>query len=98
MQGELRVTMVATGLGDIEGQVKVPEAPELEKSTIAPVRNTLKPKLNAPKVGKTKIRQNSLLQKAPSRNNFDGGALVAGGAPDYSDLDVPAFIRNQQAD
>jgi cell division protein FtsZ len=100
MQGELRVTMVATGLGDIEGQVKIPEAPasELEKLTIAPVRNTLKPKLNAPKVGETKIRKNSLLQNAPSRNSFDGGARVAGGAPDYTDLDVPAFIRNQQAD
>jgi len=98
MQGELRVTMVATGLGDCEEKIQAQEAPKLEKSTVAQVRNTPKPELNAPEVGKTRVRQGGIMPSGPSRNNFDGGARVAGGGPDYSDLDVPAFIRNQQAD
>lgn len=99
MQGALRVTMVATGLGSSEEMAKAPETPKLEKPVIAKVRNTPKPELNAPEVGKTKVRQSSFIPGGPSRNNFDGGARVAGGGgPDYSDLDVPAFIRNQQAD
>jgi len=101
MQGELRVTMVATGLGEPEELEKAPETPKLEKPVAAPVRHTPKPDLNAPVVGATKVRPaTGFVPNAPSRNSFDGGARVAGGssAPDYSDLDVPAFIRNQQAD
>ena len=98
MQGELRVTMVATGLGDSEEEVKAPEAPKLDKRAVAPVRNTPKPEFNTQDVGKTRVRQAPVLPGGPSRNNFDGGTRVAGGGPDYSDLDVPAFIRNQQAD
>ncbi len=98
MQGELRVTMVATGLGDDEEEVKAPEAPKLEKPMVAPVRNTPRPDFSAQEVGKTRVRQAPTLPGGPSRNNFDGGVRVAGGSPDYSDLDVPAFIRNQQAD
>ena len=99
MQGALRVTMVATGLGDAEENVKAPETPKLEKPTVAPVRNTPPPVLNPPEIGKTHKRQSGFVPNAPSRNTFDGGARVAGGSgPDYTDLDVPAFIRNQQAD
>jgi len=98
MQGALRVTMVATGLGDVDQAAKAPETPKIEKPVIAPVRNTPKPDLNAPKVGETRMRQGTFVPGAPSRGSFDGGARVAGGGPDYSDLDVPAFIRNQQAD
>jgi len=101
LQGELRVTMVATGLGDSVSNRTVPEAPatpKLEKPVAAPVRHTPKPALDTPEVGKTRVRQAPFLPNSPSRNNFDGGARVAGGGPDYSDLDVPAFIRNQQAD
>ncbi|MCP4011169.1 MAG: cell division protein FtsZ [Proteobacteria bacterium] len=95
MQGALRVTMVATGLGDTMEKIKAPETPKLEKTT---VRNTPQPVLNGPEVGKTKIRQTGFVPNGPSRNSYDGGARVAGGGPDYTDLDVPAFIRNQQAD
>jgi cell division protein FtsZ len=97
MQGELRVTMVATGLGDDE-EIEAPEAPKVAMPAVAPVRNTPRPELNAQGVGKTRVRQAPTPPSGPSRNNFDGGARVAGGSPDYSDLDVPAFIRNQQAD
>ncbi len=100
LQGELRVTMVATGLGAAE-QVAVPETPELKKPQVSAVRNTPRPELNTPEVGKTRMGQQpgGFAPNGPSRNNFDGGARVAGGAgPDYSDLDVPAFIRHQQAD
>lgn len=98
MQGELRVTMVATGLGDDDEEIETPEAPKLAMPAVAPVRNTPRPELNAQGVGKTRVRQAPTLSSGPSRNSFDGGARVAGGSPDYSDLDVPAFIRNQQAD
>jgi cell division protein FtsZ len=101
MQGELRVTMVATGLGDSEPEMsRAPEAPKLEKPMVAPVRTALKAEIDFPEVTKAgKSRQTSFLPNGPSRNTFDGGARVAGGGgPDYSDLDVPAFIRQQQAD
>ncbi len=98
MQGALRVTMVATGLGDTEEKIKAPETPKLEKPAVPPVRNTPPPILNPREVGTTKPRQTGFVPGGPSRNTYDGGARVAGGGPDYSDLDVPAFIRNQQAD
>ena len=100
LQGELRVTMVATGLGDVAAERAIPEKRQPETPAIATVRNTAKPEFNAPEVGKTRMRSNGFVPNAPSRNSFDGGARAAGGggAPDYSDLDVPAFIRHQQAD
>ena len=98
LQGELRVTMVATGLGEAAAVAVAPEEVKKEIPAIAGVRNTPKPELNTPEVGKTRVRSNNFAPSAPSRNSFDGGARVAGGAPDYSDLDVPAFIRHQQAD
>lgn len=99
LQGELRVTMVATGLGNVAQAKAEPELPELKKPQVSAVRNTPKPELNTPDVGKSRVGQGGFVPNAPSRNNFDGGARVAGGAgPDYSDLDVPAFIRHQQAD
>lgn len=100
MQGELRVTMVATGLGDAQVTRKVPATAKLETPAMAEVRNTAKPDFNQPKVGETKERQTDFIPpSSPSRGAFDGGARVAGGGQiDYSDLDVPAFIRNQQAD
>ncbi len=101
MQGELRVTMVATGLG--EGAQAVQETPqkiESPKPAIGEVRNTSKPDFNHPQVGQSEDRRGGFVPPAsPSRGNFDGGARVSGGGQiDYADLDVPAFIRNQQAD
>ena len=99
MQGELRVTMVATGLGDEAEAKQTPATPKLETPAVAPVRNTAKPDFSNPKVGETGQRQTDFIPPAPSRGGYDGGARVAGGTQiDYSDLDVPAFIRNQQAD
>ena len=99
MKGELRVTLVATGLGN--SSVKMPKGlstPKIEREAVSPVRNTLKPNLNQAPVGETE-KQSDFIPSMPSRGGYDGGARVSGGGQiDYSDLDVPAFIRNQQAD
>ena len=99
LQGELRVTMVATGLGDAISARNAPATPKLDTPAVAEVRNTTRPDFHQPKVGETKERQADFIPPSPSRGAFDGGVRVAGGNQiDYSDLDVPAFIRNQQAD
>ena len=97
MQGELRVTMVATGLGAEEQEVQVAPVQPVEAPAVVGVRNTPKPELNPTEVGKSETRQGGFT--APSRNVFDGGVRAAGGSkPDYTDFEIPAFIRNQQAD
>jgi len=109
MQGELRVTMVATGLDDPKA-VQAPVAPSAPAPQVTatvdipPVvepRNTQKPMFNEPQVGKTNTRTGGgfVPQASPSTGVFDGGGRAAGGGQiDYSELEVPAFIRNQQAD
>ncbi len=108
MQGELRVTMVATGLGDSEAVALAQQPPQPTRSTptlekpvaVEPARNTPKPDFNQPEVGKTRVGRGGFVPPSgPSTGIYDGGGRVAGGGQvDYTDLEVPAFIRNQQAD
>ncbi len=97
-QGDLRVTMVATGLGKEAAMAKAEETAVVEP---VPVRNTAAPALNQAPVGEVARRgQPEFVPPAPSRNNFDGGARMAGGSgsPDFSELEIPTFLRQQQAD
>ena len=107
MQGELRVTMVATGLGEPETKSRISATPasqvtpRLDIPTAPETRSTQKPIFDAPEVGKTNIRTAGgfVPPTSPSTGVFDGGGRAAGGGQiDYSELEVPAFIRNQQAD
>lgn len=104
MQGELRVTMVATGLDDASELAQVPATPvtpKLEKPvSVEPKRHTPTPDYNQPPVGKTRTGRGGFTPpNSPSTGVYDGGGrAVGGGQIDYSDLEVPAFIRNQQAD
>lgn len=109
MQGELRVTMVATGLSDplaaaapVAPSAPAPQVtPSLDIPQPAEPRNTQKPLFDTPDVGKSNTRTSGgfVPPTSPSTGVFDGGGRAAGGAQiDYSELEVPAFIRNQQAD
>jgi len=104
MQGELRVTMVATGLGNVaeavSAQPTTAVTPKLEKPVmVETARNTPKPEFNQPEVGKTRLGRGGFVPPTgPSTGVFDGGRAATAGQVDYSDLEVPAFIRNQQAD
>lgn len=104
LQGELRVTMVATGLGDAKATSPIDKL-ETKKPTIRSVsdaNNANEQNLdvgNARSKNKPEKPDGAFNPRGPSRGNFDGGRRAYGsGQMDYSDLDVPPFIRNQQAD
>ncbi len=100
-QGDLRVTMVATGLGKEAALAKTEEEQAME---VEPVRNTAAPARNQAPVGEASRRaQADFVPPAPtvpSRNSFEGGARMVGGAgsPDFAELEIPTFLRQQQAD
>ncbi len=95
-QGELRVTMVATGLGEEGSAVQAEASAEAQASA---VRNTAAPVQAASQIGDT-ARRSQPEFVPPSRNNFEGGARAVGGsaAPDFDELEIPPFLRQQQAD
>lgn len=101
MEGELRVTMVATGLGDTTGiRQQATAAVKMDKLPPEPVRNQHKPDFSQPVASDPNTHQTDFIPPStPSRGAFDGGRRVSGGGQvDYSELDVPTFLRNQQAD
>ncbi|MFT5260083.1 MAG: cell division protein FtsZ [Saprospiraceae bacterium] len=101
-QGDLRVTMVATGLGK---EAAIAQAATQEPEVQAPpMRNTAAPARNQASVGEASRRQQPEFVPptpvSPSRNNFEGGARMVGGngSLDFAELEIPTFLRQQQAD
>lgn len=142
MDDELRVTVVATGLGAAEAamplqpgnmdapalhparqvearvmpQVARPGAP-LGRPSARPAQ--AQPAAASPQPGQQPVQQPShqpdqqfgqryddkIAAKPtgsgftpPSRGTFDGGKRVAGGGGDLGQLEIPTYLRNQQAD
>lgn len=96
-KGDLRVTMVATGLGRESAIANAEQLPVVEQT---PIRNTPASAFNQPLVGETRRRnQPKFIPSAPSRNSSEGARIKdESGALDFAALDIPTFLRDQQAD
>ncbi|MCY3769500.1 MAG: cell division protein FtsZ [Gammaproteobacteria bacterium] len=87
MELELRVTMVATGLADLQG--KVPDKTVEKAASVQPVPSEDKPVRAVESPGPPAVRGMIPQRFAKS------GAAVAAKQMDLGDLDIPAFLRKQ---
>ncbi|MCU7833651.1 MAG: cell division protein FtsZ [gamma proteobacterium symbiont of Taylorina sp.] len=84
MNGEMRVTVVATGIGS---QVVVAKTEKPEISLVSPQKE---------KVAAEPVKASSIIEEEPVLAQASGGEFASGGEPaDLKYLDIPAFLRRQ---
>ncbi len=91
MEGAMRVTMVATGLGEMQLPVRQPTLVKTEKSPAATVEERAEEEVAGPDFGSGKWdRPTYIRDKAAASPTAE-----AQEAPDMDYLDIPAFLRRQ---
>ncbi len=93
LDGELRVTVVATGLGEEASATEAPVIKKEERQPTAPEATQPDSESVAPTHFRPRVRPD-----APERPSYSPQRRRANGGFDVADYDVPSYLRNQQAD